>query len=59
MGADFTRWLAAETPAERLRHDVDLAQRAELARRLEAAIEKLDQLRAELEDLVLPIESGP
>jgi hypothetical protein len=59
MGADFTPWLAAETPAERLRRDVDLAQRAVLARRLEAAIEKLDQLRAELEDLVLPIESGP
>jgi hypothetical protein len=39
--------------------DVDLAQRRELARRLEAAIAKLDAIRDELEDLVYPIERGP
>jgi hypothetical protein len=59
MGADFTPWLAAETPGEHSAEDADLAQRAELARRLEAAIEKLEAIRAELENLVFPIESGP
>jgi len=59
MGADFPAWIAAETPAERLAKDADHAQRAELAGRLEAAIEKLEAIKAELEDLVYPMECGP
>jgi len=37
----------------------DLVQRKELAKRLEAALVKLDELRAEIEDIATEVEIGP
>jgi hypothetical protein len=44
---------------QRLAEEADLAQWAELARRLEAAIEKIDAIRAELESIAIEVEIGP
>jgi hypothetical protein len=58
MGID-PRVIAGENIGERLAEGPDLAQRRELARPLEAALAKLDELRAEIEDIATEVEIGP
>jgi hypothetical protein len=59
MGIDPTVVAGLPLGGEQMADDADRSQRAELARRLEAALVKLDELRAEIEDIALDVEGGP
>jgi hypothetical protein len=59
MGIDPTLVAGWPIRDEQLAEDADLAQRRELAKRFEAALVKLDELRAEIEDIATEVEIGP